>query len=137
VTTDVATTAQQTWLSYAELAAIGALITANRRLLRKHSRALRNRANRLRQVDPLHWHTILPVVDIDVDELLRGALALFHRTAPTTGEIAKCVGEAIVLYLQTIIVARIAHDRQALAGVLIAAGCLTELTDAQPPGPLQ
>lgn len=117
------------WLWNAELAAMGALLTANRRLVRKLPRAVRHHTTGLRTVDPLQWHTRLvaqaAVAAVDVDELLDGALAVFHRTTPPERRVAAgCVADAILSYLRRVISEGSPYDRDALARVIDATRCL-------------
>lgn len=118
---------QLTWVAYAEMVVLHGLDKANHRLLRRHGRAVRHHTNRLREIDPLIWHTIIPTTNIDVDELLDGVLKFFDQTAVVTdAEIARCVRAAISTYLRTVVAAGMEHNRDALAQMLRGAGCLED-----------
>jgi hypothetical protein len=122
---------QEVWLSYAEMASLTALGTANRRLRQKQGRSAWHHSLGLRAMDTALWHTVLPPTD-DVDGLLTGALGLFDRTAtPCRGEWANCVRVAVYKYLRQLLTRRVPHNRDELARELIAAG----LWDEDPPQP--
>lgn len=112
------------WLFVAEHAALHALNGANRRLMRAHGRAVRHHSVGLRDIDPLLWHTRLrpATANVEVDDLLRGALGLFHAcTPPCLATTARAVADAVTSYVRDRISQGLPHDRAVLAAQVDAA----------------
>lgn len=122
------------WLACAEMAVLGGLTAANKRLMRKQGRSVRHHTNGLRDTETWLWHTIIPTQalrDVDVDELLVDSLAVFDAIAfRVNPEIASCLRVAILTYMRTVIAAGIGHDPAHLARMIERAGCLHEETPA-------
>jgi hypothetical protein len=110
-------------MAFAELAVIDALTTANRRLLRRHGRSVRNHNNQLRQTDARVWHTILPTNGIDIDDLLDGTFTVVDEASD--GAVgAGCMRSTLVSYVAGLIATGTEHTREALTEAVAEAGCL-------------
>lgn len=97
-----------------EFGAVRALELVGKRLLNNSNRQWRGQ---LRRVDPWSIHTYIPVPD--PDEFLDGAYTLLHQCLP--GQTA--IHDTIDRYVRERLSRQLAHDRDRLMSMLVAAGC--------------
>ncbi|MBA8929422.1 hypothetical protein BC739_006640 [Kutzneria viridogrisea] len=132
MTTEKTAIASPWVIAYAELATLYALERANARLLHQLPRSARHHSNGLRTADRATWHTKIATDDIDVDQLLDGALARLDNAEQVLGaETAVCLRDTIGTYLKILLAAGLPFSRDDLARVLASRQqCLPSSTAA-------